>query len=187
MHPRKRLEAASVQLLIVDLQERLMPVIPHRRTVEANSMRLITASALLEIPQMATVQYPKGLGPMIGPVASILSSEPISKMTFSAIGPDPVKQWLDYNRTIVLIGIETHVCIAQTALDLLEMGLSVIIPTDAVAARKQADHDTALIRLTQAGAIPTTTEALLFEWIATAGHRHFKAISTMVKEFDLEC
>lgn len=112
-----------------------------------------------------------------------MSAEPISKMTFSAAAPDQVQQGLDKSRAVVLTGIETHVCIAQTAFELLELGYEVLLPVDAVSSRHRADHNTAIARLTQAGVIPTTTEALLFEWLESAEHTAFKAISKIVKEF----
>lgn len=184
MLPIKRLVANQVQILVVDLQKRLVPVIDGKERVVANTIRILKIAQLLDIPTIATVQYPKGLGQTIEPIASLLATEPIPKMTFSAIGPDPVRAWINPDRVVILVGIETHVCLSQTALDLLEMGLTVVMPVDAVSARNRLDHDTALLRLTHAGVIPTTTEALLFEWIATAEHPHFKSVSKIVKEFD---
>ena len=184
MLPVKRFLANQVQILVVDLQERLVPGIDGKERVLANTIRILKIANLLEIPTLGTVQYPKGLGQTIEPIASLLTSEPVPKMTFSAIGPDPVREWINPDFATILVGIETHVCLAQTALDLLEMGVTVLMPVDAVSARNRLDHDTAMHRLTQAGVIPTTTEALLFEWIATAEHAHFKAVSKIVKEFD---
>lgn len=183
MTTRKRFIAQHVQLLVVDLQERLLPVVDGHMLVEANAARLIQAAGLLDIPTLATVQYPKGLGPKVPAIAALLSAEPISKMTFSAAAPDQVQQGLDKSRAVVLTGIETHVCIAQTAFELLELGYEVLLPVDAVSSRHRADHNTAIARLTQAGVIPTTTEALLFEWLESAEHTAFKAISKIVKEF----
>ena len=184
MLPVKRLVANHVQILVVDLQERLVPVIDGKELVVANTLRILEIARLLEIPVMATVQYPKGLGPMIEPIARLLSSEPVPKMTFSAIGPDAVREWINPTRAVVLVGIETHVCMAQTALDLVEMGATVVMPVDAISARNRFDHDTAILRLAQAGVIITSTEALLFEWIASAEHPQFKTVSKLVKEFD---
>lgn len=179
----KRFTTNDVQLLVVDLQERLLPVVSGHRLVEANAARLIQAAALMEIPTLATVQYPKGLGLTVPGIAALLRAEPIAKMTFSAAAPAEVQQGLEKARAVVLVGIETHVCIAQTALDLLDLGHKVLLPVDAVSSRHRADHETAIARLTQAGIIPTTTEALLFEWLETAEHPQFKAISRLVKEF----
>lgn len=153
------------------------------KRVRANAIRLIQAAELLGVPTVATVQYPKGLGPIVPEVATVLKFEPIAKMTFSAVGPEEVRQRLDPARAVVLAGIETHVCMAQTALDLLSQEFTVILPLDAVSSRDRADHDAAIQRLVAAGVIPTTTEAVLFEWLETAEHPHFKAISKMVKEF----
>jgi nicotinamidase-related amidase len=82
--------------------------------------------------------------------------------------------------SVVLAGMETHVCVAQTALDLLHAGLHVFLPVDALAARSAVDHDAALRRLEQAGAVPTTAEAIAFEWVADAAHPQFKAISKLI-------
>ena len=183
MQLKKRFTANSVQLLVVDLQEKLLPVIAGASLVRANTRRLIEAARLLEIGTLATEQYPKGLGPTVPDIAEVLDEKAVEKMTFSAIGPEPVRYWLEPDQAVVLAGIETHVCIAQTAFDLIEMGFSVILPVDAVSSRKWADHETAISRMTQAGVIPTTTEALLFEWLGSAEHPQFKSISKMVRDF----
>lgn len=183
MQIAKRFTSNRTQLLVVDLQDRLVPVVHDPKKLLAHGQRLIQAATLLEIPTLSTVQYPRGLGPMVPEIAGLLEHPSVEKMTFSAIGPEVVRHWLDPDRAVVLIGIETHVCIAQTAFDLREMGFSVILPTDCVTSRNPDDHVTAIARMTQAGVIPTTSEALLFEWLGSAEHPHFKAISRMVKEF----
>ncbi|MFM7128410.1 MAG: hydrolase, partial [bacterium] len=170
--------------LVVDLQERLLPVIAGGDLVRANARRLIQAARWLEIDCLATEQYPKGLGPTVPDIAEVYAAQAIEKMTFSAVGPESVRYWLEPDQVVVLTGIETHVCIAQTAFDLIEMGISVLLPVDAVSSRNRADHEIAITRMVQAGVIPTSTEALLFEWLGSAEHPQFKAISKMVKEFE---
>ncbi|MFM7319144.1 MAG: hydrolase [bacterium] len=184
MQLKKRFTAKSVQLLVVDLQERLLPVIAGGDLVRANARRLIQAARWLEIDCLATEQYPKGLGPTVPDIAEVYAAQAIEKMTFSAVGPESVRYWLEPDQVVVLTGIETHVCIAQTTFDLIEMGISVLLPVDAVSSRNRADHEIAITRMVQAGVIPTSTEALLFEWLGSAEHPQFKAISKMVKEFE---
>lgn len=183
MQLKKRFTAKTVQLLVVDLQERLLPVISGESIVRANARRLIQAARWLEIDCLATEQYPKGLGSSVADIAEVYAAHVVEKMTFSAVGPESVRYWLEPDQAVVLAGIETHVCIAQTAFDLIEMGMTVLLPVDAVSSRNRSDHDVAVTRMTQAGVIPTTTEALLFEWLGSAEHPQFKAISKMVKEF----
>lgn len=184
MQLKNRFTAKSVQLLVVDLQERLLPVITGEKLIRANARRLVQAARLLEIDCLATEQYPKGLGRTVADIAEVYAAQVIEKLTFSAVGPEAVRYWLEPDQVVVLTGIETHVCIAQTAFDLIEMGMSVLLPVDAVSSRNRADHETAIKRMTQAGVIPTTTEALLFEWLGSAEHPQFKAISKIVKEFE---
>jgi nicotinamidase-related amidase len=178
-----RFPAGSVQILVVDIQERLMAAMPQARPVILQVDRLLTAARALEIPILATEQYPRGLGPTIEPIARHLTAPPIPKMKFSALVPE-LLDILDRNRCVVLVGIETHVCLAQTAADLTAAGWQVILPVDAVTARSVPDHETAIKRMRQFGTIVTTSEALLFEWLETAEHPQFKMISKLVKEFD---
>jgi nicotinamidase-related amidase len=183
MQIKKRFTSSRTQLIVVDLQERLVPVINNSKNLLAHAKRLIHAATLVEIPTLSTVQYPRGLGNTMPELVNLLEQPPVEKLTFSAVGPEAVRHWLDPDKAVVLIGIETHVCIAQTAFDLIEMGFTVILPTDCVSARSNLDHSTAITRMAQAGVIPTTSEALLFEWIGSAEHPQFKAISKLVKEF----
>ena len=175
--------ADNAALLVVDVQEKLLPATgsPGKRVV-ANVHRLISAARLLEIPVLATEQYPKGLGPT---VASLADAIPVrhAKTTFQAadaaglISADSASSI----RHVTLVGLETHVCILQTALELLRRGFRVQVVADAIASRDQFDHDSALSRLQSSGAILTTTEAVMFEWIGSSDHPAFKAISALVK------
>ncbi len=178
--------ATDAALLVVDLQEKLLRVMeqPGRLAV-ANTVRLVRAAQLLEVPLHATEQYPQGLGPTASEITALISeADREAKMTFHA-ATESVQAWLvDLGvRDVTLVGIETHICVAQTALELLDLGYRVQVPNDAVAARHERDHQTALERLTHAGATVTSTEAVLFEWIGTAEHPHFKAISALVRDF----
>jgi len=172
-----------VQLLVVDIQERLIGAVRTSAGVLRQVERLIDAARLLEIPVHATEQYPKGLGRTLPSIAGRLPGEPVEKLRFSACVPE-VRDRLEMTRAVVLVGIETHVCIAQTAAELVAAGFRVVLPRDAVSARHELDHETAIARMAAMGVTVTTSEALLFEWIESAGHPQFKAISRMVKEFE---
>lgn len=181
----RRLTATHGGLLIVDLQEKLLARMRTGPLVVANAVRLVNAAQVLRMPVWATEQYPSGLGPTTGPIAELISQRP-SKVAFSCCTiPGLIEQINGRGiRHLTLAGIESHVCVAQTALDLLEMGVSVQIPADAVASRNDEDRKFALRRLERAGAVITTVEAALFEWVETADHDAFKTISQLVKSFE---
>jgi nicotinamidase-related amidase len=149
-----------------------------------NAAFVLDVAKLLEIPVFATEQYPKGLGPTAAEIARRLPTPIPTKTAFSCCGADTFLEQLEMARrpNVVLVGMETHVCVSQTAFDLLAAGLHVFVPVDAVAARGALDHDTALRGLELAGAIPTTAEAVAFEWVRDAAHPQFKAISKLVIE-----
>src|SRR5262249_61801345 len=150
----------------------------------ANSVRLVRAAKALTVPVWATEQYPKGLGSTVAELAELLPDRP-DKTTFHCCA---VPQFLEqlygrHIRHVTLAGIEAHVCVAQTALELLKLGFRVQVPADAVASRSKMDWEFALRRLEHAGAVVSTTEAVLFEWTESSDHPQFKAISALVKEF----
>ena len=180
----ERLTDRNGALMIVDVQEKLMARIRHRDLVVANSVRLVRAAELLKLPVWATEQYPEGLGPTVADLAKLIP-ERRAKTTFHCCAVPQILEQL-YGRHIqhiTLAGIETHVCIAQTALELLKLGFVVQIPADAVASRATMDWEFALRRLAAAGAVVTTTEAVLFEWTERSDRPEFKAISELVKSF----
>jgi len=131
---------------------------------------------------VATEQYPKGLGPTTAELARRLPADRPAKTAFSCCGAAGFLADLRARGrpNVVLAGMETHVCVQQTALDLIEAGFTVFLPQDAVASRGPLDHATALRRLERAGAIPTTAEAVAFEWVGDAAHPQFKAVSKLV-------
>ena len=178
----KRLKAESSVLVVIDVQDKLLAKIPTRAELVRNAGFLLDAAALLGVPVRATEQYPKGLGPTTAELARRLPRSVPAKTAFSCCGAGTFLEELEVLRrpSVVLAGMETHVCVAQTALDLLQAGLHVFLPVDALAARTAVDHDAALRRLEQAGAVPTTAEAVAFEWVADAAHPQFKALSALV-------
>jgi nicotinamidase-related amidase len=181
-HPLQ-MSAADTALLVIDVQEKLVPAIAGAAPMVRNIGFLVDAAGLLGMPVQATEQYPKGLGPTVPELASRLPYRP-DKVAFSSCAVGSVVEALhrEARPKVVLAGIETHVCVLHTALDLLALDFRVFLPVDAVGARFRLDHDVALRRLEQAGAVLTTTEGCLFEWVGGAGHPHFKAISRLVQE-----
>ncbi|HWE35378.1 MAG TPA: hydrolase [Isosphaeraceae bacterium] len=182
MSPTERRTAAGGALLVVDMQEKLLAAIDRRELVVANTLRLVRAADALGMPAWATEQYPKGLGPTTAPLAERFPDRPDKTKFHCCAIPQVLEQLHGRSiRHVTLAGIEAHVCVAQTALELLRLGFGVEVPADAVASRGAIDWEFALRRLERAGAIVTTTEAVLFEWIEGSDHPQFKAISALVK------
>jgi nicotinamidase-related amidase len=177
------LSARESALLIIDVQEKLMAKIPGAEALVRNIAFLADAAKLLEVPILATEQYPKGLGPTVAPIAQRVPNRP-DKLGFSSCAVPGLTDGLcaGGRKKIVLVGIEAHVCVLNTALDLLADGFQVYLAVDALGSRHAIDRDTALGRLQQAGAIPTTVEACAFEWMGGSSHPQFKAVSALVKE-----
>lgn len=178
-----QMSAADTGLLVIDVQDKLVPRIIDAAALLRNTAFLIDAARLLGMPVQATEQYPRGLGPTVPELARRLPERP-DKIAFSSCAVPAVVD--GFHRAarpkVVLVGIETHVCVLHTALDLLALDFRVFVAVDAVGSRYRIDHDTALRRLEQAGAVLTTAETCAFEWIGGAGHAQFKAVSTLVQE-----
>lgn len=180
--PTPRLSRETSVLLVVDVQDRLLAKIPTAPELVRNVAFLLDAAALLGVPAIGTEQYPKGLGPTTPEIAKRLPTPIATKTAFSCCGATGFLAELQALRRkqIVLVGMEAHVCVAQTAMDLLDAGLEVILPIDSVASRFAVDHEVAVRRLERAGAITTTSEAAAFEWVGDAAHPQFKAMSKLV-------
>jgi hypothetical protein len=180
----KRLQIETSVVIAIDIQDKLLVKIPTAATLVRNASFVLDVGAVLGIPLRATEQYPKGLGPTNAEIARRLPPNLPAKTAFSCCGAGTFLEELEMLRrpTIVLVGMETHVCVAQTALDLLQAGLHVFLPVDALAARSAIDHDTALRRLEQAGAVLTTAEGVAFEWLGDSSHPQFKTVSKLVIE-----
>jgi nicotinamidase-related amidase len=174
---------ADTALLVIDVQDKLLPLIPHQTALVRNIAFLLDAAHLVKIPVTATEQYPKGLGPTTAEVAKRVPQRP-EKTAFSCCAIASVVEGFHRGARpkVLLAGIETHVCVLNTALDLLNLDFRVFVAVDAVASRFAIDHEVALRRLEKTGAILTTAEAAAFEWVGGAGHPCFKAISQLVQE-----
>jgi nicotinamidase-related amidase len=170
-------------LLVVDVQQKFMPIVQQSERMVWNIRRLLDAAQLLGIASRATEQYPQGLGATVAELAERLPTVD-EKLRFSSSQvPGLVEDWTAAGiHKVLLVGIEAHVCIQQTALDLLSEGYPVYLAVDAISSRNPLDGEVALRRMESCGAILTTTEACLFEWCESAEHEHFKQISALAKE-----
>jgi nicotinamidase-related amidase len=170
-------------LLVVDMQIKLLNTIHEQTQIVWNARRLIDGAQLLGVPIFGTEQYPAGLGATTDSLATRLGELPEKKM-FSCRECGGIFQQLQADGLfqLLVVGIETHVCVQQTVLDAIAAGFQCFIAVDAVASRFAIDRDTALRRLEGQGATLTTTEAALFEWCETADIPEFKAISKLVRE-----
>ncbi len=179
-----RLTATNTTLLVVDVQTKLLPLIPRSAEVLGATRLLLEVAGLLDLPVMATEQYPQGLGPTMPEIADLLPADRPAKVEFScAAAPEVGLRLRELQRSAVLLaGIETNVCVLQTALDLVGDGFQVAVAADAVGARYTLDHDLALRRMERAGVLLTTAETATFEWLGTAAAPQFKAVSRLIRE-----
>ena len=175
------------RLLIVDVQEKLLPHIPVAEQLVENCGKLMKAAQVLNVPRFGTEQYPKGLGQTTAALSN-LHDNWLEKLRFSSA---EVLNWgfapevADDRDQIVVAGIEAHVCVQQTVLDLIAHGFRVFVPADAIASRNKTDWKFAVRRMSDSGAIVTTTESVMFEWCETAAAAEFKPISRLVIGRDL--
>ena len=197
------LTADDAVLLLIDLQQRLMPVIHDRDTVVARAVRLAEAARLMDVPVIATEQNPAGLGPTVPPL-SAYPQKVLAKTAFSAAGAPGLAALLlaagggpaspggtpgegatasagGSRRQIIVVGCEAHVCVLQTVLDLLADGHRVAVAADAVGSRDPADRSAALERARQHGAEIVTSEMVLFEWLRDSQHPRFREVQKLLK------
>ncbi|HEX7807387.1 MAG TPA: hydrolase [Thermoanaerobaculia bacterium] len=182
-----KLDRNNAALVVIDLQERLMPVIHDADLVVQNLDRLVRGCHILGIPTILTEQYVKGLGATIPSLRATFDEtygyQPIEKMTFSAMGAGAFAAQLGaLNRKHVLIaGVESHVCVYQTVRDLLAAGFAVTLIADAMSSRTPANKEIGVKRMLADGATLSSTELALFELLVTSGTDEFRAISKLVK------
>lgn len=179
-----RILKANTVGLFIDIQERLFPFMQEMDLLEQNLITLTAGLKVLEIPFLVTEQYTKGLGFTILPLKMAFGEySAIEKIAFSCCDEPKFANALNDTgkRNVILCGIETHVCVLQTALDLLEEGFQPIVIEDCVSSRKLSDKQTAIERMRQEGAIISSLESILFELTRFSGTETFKAISKLVK------
>jgi nicotinamidase-related amidase len=179
------LKASESALLLVDIQEKFRPVVAGMEDVIRHAQVLARSAVRLGIPVLASEQYPKALGQTASELRQWLPDNQayFPKLCFSAMGCEPLRQSLAATgrRQVVMTGVETHVCVLQTGLELLDAGFSVFAVSDAVSSRKGADRDAALARLEKHGAELVTTEMAVFEWLRVAGTPEFKELQELIK------
>jgi nicotinamidase-related amidase len=183
-----RLDPARTCLLVVDVQERLAKVMPEAsmQRLVANTLILLDSAKELGVRVLASEQYPKGLGPMITPLAERLGAmgvTPYDKLDFDACGEPRIARALaDADpRAVVVVGMEAHICVFQTARELVRRGYPTFVVDDAVASRQEDNRLAGLSLCERAGAVRTVTEAVVFDWVGRAGTPAFKAVSRLVK------
>jgi nicotinamidase-related amidase len=180
-------DAADSTLVIVDIQEKLAPAMPpdERREVLHTARVLLQAAAELAVPVLATEQYPKGLGHTVSDVSGHFpdGARVVAKDSFSCCGEGDFTEALaDTGRgQAVIAGMETHVCVLQTAVQLREQGYTPFVVADGVVSRRAAHRDNALQRLRQEGVVVTNAESVLFEWLGRAGTDAFKRLAGLIR------
>lgn len=184
MRTVKRLQRNHAGLLVVDLQEKLVPAMFEKERAVTNAVRLIRGASVLDLPVWVTEQYPHGLGSTVPEVAAAVPGfAPLEKLAFSACGAAGMRQSIEATgrRQVILCGIECHVCVMQTCLDLLEIGLDVFVVADAVSSRTPANWKSGLDRMRDSGAVIVSTEMVIFELLGAAGTPQFKQVLPLVK------
>jgi nicotinamidase-related amidase len=180
--------AEKSQLVIIDMQEKLSAAMPQEvlNKVVKRVELLVTASHGLDIPYICTEQYPKGLGKTLPQMQSFLTqSKYVEKTAFDCTADPIFSRYLVRTRPqIFLMGMETHICVLQTALSLIGKGKEVFVIEDAIISRNILNKQNALGRLRQAGCIVTNTESVIFEWIKSADHDLFKTLAPLIKDID---
>jgi nicotinamidase-related amidase len=180
-------DPTATGVIVIDVQERLVQAMPseRRERVLARISQLIQSAQILELPILVTEQYPKGLGPTIEPIRTVLGEQyqPLSKMTFSCCEDTPIRAWIEEAgcRNWVLAGMETHVCVYLTAIDLLKSGKLPHVAADAVISRCIHHEDLAMETFRQLRVRTVPVETIAFQLLGEAGSAQFKRISALFK------
>ena len=170
--------------MIIDIQEKFIPHMIYNHELIENMEILVKGFKILDIPMLMTEQYKKGLGETVEPIRTAVEEiEAMEKMTFSCCDADHIAKQIDEmgKKFVILAGIEAHICVLQTAVDLLSRGYIPVVVEDCISSRKENDKKIAVERMRQEGAIITTYESILFELCRDARAVEFKGISQLVK------
>jgi nicotinamidase-related amidase len=184
---RRPLEAEQCALVVVDIQSKLLPPIFQKEQLVRNSQLLIRAAGILKIPSLVSTQYAKGLGGTVPEISSLLpQTEPIDKQVFSCFGSDVfctmLKRLPGNRNTLLLCGMESHICVMQTALAALREGYLVHVASDAVGSRTEWNWKIGLDRMRAAGAVISSTEMMIYELMRSSGSAAFKELLPYLKE-----
>lgn len=179
-------QADQSVLLVIDIQQRLAGAMPDKvlQSVIRHTGLLLKAAGLLDIPVVSTEQYPKGLGDTLDDIQQHINNDTrIEKTCFSCCGATGFEPALSKicRKQVILIGMESHVCVLQTAMELKAQAYDVFVVNDATCCRDKQNHKNALQRMRQAGIVISNTESVLFEWLRDAKHPHFKTISQLLR------
>ncbi len=183
---RKPLNAAECALVVIDIQEKLLPPIFNKEALVRNAALLIQAAKILNIPVLATTQYVKGLGGTVPEIASLLDGVAfIDKTEFSCFGKDTfcsaVKELPGHRNTMLLCGMEAHICVMQTALAALEQGYLVHVASDAIGSRHEWNWQVGMERMQNAGCVISSTEMMIYELMRRSGTPEFKELLKYIK------
>lgn len=167
-------------VLIIDVQEKLLNAVFNKESCYKNAVIMSKTAQILDIPVVITEQYPKGLGSTVSEIAGVNKEVNIfEKTSFSAF--EEIKGALNGRKQVVIFGIETHICVSQTAEELVRNGYEVYVVKDACGSRVETEHLAGLDRMRDNGAHILTTEIALFEWLGTSKHPKFKDVQTLIK------
>ncbi len=183
---RKPLQPEECALVVIDIQEKLLPPIFNKEALVKNSALLVNAAKILNIPVLVTTQYARGLGQTVPEIASlVLDVAPIDKTEFSCFGKDTfcsaVKTLPGHRNTMLLCGMEAHICVMQTALGALEQGYIVHVASDAIGSRSEWNWQVGLERMQNAGAVISSTEMMIYELMRKSGTPQFKELLQFIK------
>lgn len=183
---RRSLDAAQCVLVVIDMQEKLLPAVLNREELIKNSRMLIRLATILDIPVLLTTQYARGLGATVPEIAELLPGvKPIDKMEFGCFGREEFRNALHdlpgHRTTVLLCGTESHICVMQTALGALENGYMVHVASDAVASRSDWNWRLGLERMESAGCVISSTEMMMYELLRLSGTAHFKEMLPYIK------
>lgn len=174
------LQSQESLLLVVDIQEKLLPSIINNNELVENTCWLVTLAKKLDVPCVVSEQYPKGLGPTVSAIKKAAEgSTYLQKTLFSVCADSGCYEKIATlgRKQLVIVGIETPICVMQSALDFKQKGFDVFVVADTVSGRHQADHDLAIERMNQSGIVMVSKEMVLFEWLRDAKHEKFKEVS----------
>jgi nicotinamidase-related amidase len=182
---RRPLDPAACALLVIDIQEKLLPPVFEKERLLRNAQLLIRTAGILHLPTIATTQYARGLGDTVPQVKALLPQSAIDKQEFSCFGSDVfcslLKRLPGQRNTLLLCGMESHICVMQTALGALREGYLVHVASDAVSSRTEWNWKTGLERMRAAGAVISSTEMMIYELLRSSGSEAFKQMLPHLK------
>jgi nicotinamidase-related amidase len=182
---RKLIQPSSTALVVIDLQEKLLPAIHGREEIVENTQKLLHLARALGLKTLVTTQYRKGLGEIVPEIQDLLGSAAQDKVSFGCLGDDPFRKTLGETLppggALLLAGVESHICVMQSALGALDQGYDVHIVSDAIGSRSPANRDLGIERMRDAGAIITSTEMAIYELLSNSRRPEFKQMLPYLK------